>query len=75
MAKRLSRRSSLALALGACLVTAPIGAGCSDSSGLDPDIKIEAGPNPEGPIKRRASSKAKQAAVPAPEQKTAVQPR
>ena len=44
MAKQVSRRTSWPVALGACLLTAPLGAGCSNSSGLDTNIKIVDGP-------------------------------
>ncbi len=44
MAKQVSRRTSWQVALGACLLTAPLGTGCSNSSGLDTTIKIVDGP-------------------------------
>ena len=61
MAKEVSRRTSWPVALGACLLTAPLGAGCSNSSGLDTNIKIVDGPTIQESTKGKPRSKSKQA--------------
>lgn len=67
MSKRVSRRSSLPVVMGACLLTAPLSTGCSNSSGIDPNIKIEEGPTAQESIKGNPGQKNKKAVVPAPE--------
>jgi hypothetical protein len=74
MSKRVSRRSSLPVALGACLLTAPLGAGCSSSSGIDPNIKVVDGPTTEESTKSNPQLKSKKAAAPAPEQRRTGRP-
>ena len=67
MAKEVSRPTCWTVALGACLLTAPLGAGCSNSSGLDTDIKVVDGPTIQESTRgkpRWESRKANKAAAP-----------
>lgn len=69
MSERASCRSSLPVALSACLLTAPLSTGCSNSSGIDPNVKIEEGPTAQESIKVNPRLKNKKAAEPVPEQR------
>jgi hypothetical protein len=74
MSKPVSRRSSLPVALGASLLIGPLGAGCSDSSGIDPNPNIVEGPKVQESTKGDPQLKSKKAAVPAPEQRRTERP-
>ncbi len=74
MSKRVQRRSSLRVALGACLLTAPLGAGCSNSSGIDPNIKVVEGSKTQESTRGNPRMKSKKAAEAAPEQRRTGRP-
>jgi hypothetical protein len=64
----------LPVALGACLLTASLSTGCPNSSGIDPNIKIEEGPTAQESTKGDPRLKSKKAAEPAPEQRRTQRP-
>ena len=72
--KRIARRSPLHFALGACLLTAPLGAGCSNSSGLDTNIKIVDGPTIQESTKGKPRWERKKADKAAPERSESRRP-
>jgi hypothetical protein len=72
--RRITRRSSLHFALGACLLTAPLGAGCSNRSGLDTNIKIVDGPTIQESTKGKPRWKSKKADQAAPERRQSGRP-
>jgi hypothetical protein len=74
MSKQVSRRTSWLIALGSCLLTVPLVAGCSNSSGIDPDLKIVEGPKTQESTRGNPRPKSKKAAEPAPEQRRTGRP-
>ena len=74
MAKQVSRRTSWPVALSACLLTAPLGAGCSNSSELDTNIKIVDGPTVQESTKGKPRWKSKKADKAAPERSQSGRP-
>jgi hypothetical protein len=73
--KRIARGSYLHFALGACLLTAPLGAGCSNSPGVDTDIKIVDGPTIQESTKGKPRWKSKKEDRAAPKQNQSGRPR
>jgi hypothetical protein len=74
MSKQVPRRTSWPVALGACLFTALLGAGCSNSSGTDSAPKIEESPTIQESTKGGPRIKGKQPAPPAPDQRRTGRP-
>jgi len=74
MSERVSRQSTLHVALGACLLTASLGAGCSNRSGIDPNIKVVEGPKTQESTRGNPRMKSKKAAEAAPEQRRTGRP-
>jgi hypothetical protein len=63
---RASLRALLPIAV-ACLVAAPLGIGCSNSSAIDPDIKVVEGPKTQELTKDNPAFKGSKVADRAPE--------
>jgi hypothetical protein len=74
MAKEVSRRTSWPVALGACLLTTPLGTGCSKSSELDTNIKIVDGPTIQESTKGKPRWESKKADKAAPERSESRRP-
>jgi hypothetical protein len=69
MSKQVSRRSFWLVALGACLLAAPLGAGCSRGPEVDPTIKVEQGKTAEESVSGRGRAAAGKTAEPATRQR------